>query len=265
MAAKLSDEERAARAEARAEKYRLAKEAREAKRQANREAWNSNPANANNVWRAEQDELKAAAEIGFTDEPEPIDKGSLSLLRAIMLDDDEPLHTRIFAAETVLQYELAPDALASGSAEPVAATSYRFLRAVLDSPDTPRSLRLRSLRNIAAIENARAARVDGDQLAGKRDLLLALVNGERRRVLRDAGCGPGAAGWALSSADDVEWPEGWPGSWAWPPPDFGLRLDAAKLHPRSEGDREAWRAALRSVRARNRVDDWDRDIVASAA
>ena len=272
MPAKLTEAESLARAEARAEARRVAveqrKEAkrreREARSAANKAAWASDPRNVNHT-RAEAKATVIAVPLDPEPEPGRGDNRALDRLRAIMGNPDHPLYRRIEAAEAVLQYELAPAALASGSAEPVAATALRFLRAIVDLADTPESLRFRALRCIAAIENARAARVDGDQLAGKRDLLLARVNSERRRVLIEAGCWPAADGWALSPGDDVPWPEGWPGSWAWPPPDSGVRLDAAKLHPRSEAAREAWRALLRSVRARNRVDDWDRDILASAA
>lgn len=259
----LSEAERTGRAEAKVEKQRLAREAKAAKRQANKDAWITHPANANAAWIERQIELKATVPLPI--EPiETADNGALGRLRAIMADQEQPLYRRIEAAETVLQYELAPASLASGpSTGEVAAGSLRFLRAAIDLPDTPDALRFRALRCVAAIENARAARVDGDTLAVKRELLLALVNAERRRSLIECGSWPpSAAGWSLSLADAVEWPEGWPGSWQWPPGDFGERLDAAKLRPPAErqADREAFRSKLRAVRATNRVDAWQAGV-----
>ena len=86
-----------------------------------------------------------------------------------------------------------------------------------------------------------------------------MANAERRRSMIETGAWPPAdASWCLTLADVLNRePQG---SGPWPPGDIGGLLDAAKLRPQAkrEADREAFRAKLRSVRATNRVDDWDR-------
>jgi len=253
----LSEAERAARAEAKVEKQRLAREAKAAKRQANKEAWITHPANANAAWIERQIELKATLPLPI-DPIETAGNGALGRLRAIMADQEQPLYRRVEAAETVLKYELAPAALASGpSTGEVAAGSLRFLRAVVELPDTPDPIRLRALCCVAAIENARAARVDGDQTAAKHETWIAMVNAERRRSMIEAGAWPPSdAGWCLTSADILNRePEG---SGPWPPGDIGGLLEKAKLRSKAkrEADREAFRAKLRQVQATNRTDDW---------
>ena len=261
----LSDDEKAARAEVRriaVEKRKEEKrQEREARSAANKAAWASDPRNVNYV-RAE---AKAAAVPLPIEADAPADNGALGRLRAIMADAEQPLYRRVEAAETVLKYELAPAALASGPGTgEVAAGSLRFLRAVVDLPDTPDPMRLRALCCVAAIENARAARIDRDQAAVKRETWIAMVNAERRRTMIETGAWPPAdVGWCLTLADVLNRePEG---SGPWPPGDIGGLFDAAKLRPqaRRDADREASRAKLRSVRATNRTDDWRAGITPS--
>ena len=89
--------------------------------------------------------------------------------------------------------------------------------------------------------------------AAKRELLIALINAERVRTFRAAGVWFEAVktdAWALKNGDDFPWPAGWPGDWAWPPATFWVALDQAH-------DVATFREQLRSIRARNRADDWE--------
>lgn len=146
-----------------------ARAVKEAKRAANRAAWARDPRNAN-FQREQMLETVVVPEV--IPKPAPVDTSSLGRLRAIMADTGAPLHRRLDSAEVILTYELAPGALAAAPPEQeVAAVSYRFMQACVDADSTPEPLRFRALRSIAAIENARASRVDTEQMAMKRQLL----------------------------------------------------------------------------------------------
>jgi hypothetical protein len=90
----------------------------------------------------------------------------------------------------------------------------------------------------------------------KRCLLCALVNAERIRVLRAAGVWPAAVesgdDWSLKPADSFDWLPGWPGGWPFPPPSFATEFGYV-----DDTRNEAFRAALRSIRATNRPDQWE--------
>ena len=185
---------------------------------------------------------------------------SLSKMRQIMLDDSVGLNRRLDAAEVCLDHELGPGAGVGVPPDEIASQAYQFCRAVADSnaPETPR---FRALRAMVRIENVRkTVQNSSTQYGEKRELLRCLVNAERRRLLAECGrWPPGTDGWALRSNDTFDWPEGWPGDWAWPPADCGERLDAARCKPATElqGSIAGFRAKLRAVRATNRRDHWE--------
>jgi hypothetical protein len=90
------------------------------------------------------------------------------------------------------------------------------------------------------VENARAAiKSNAASHQAKRELLVALINAERRRAMREKGQWPPPVGtrWALSVADDFAQPAGWPGTWPWPPPNIAENLE-------KEADVEWFRDAI---------------------
>jgi hypothetical protein len=180
---------------------------------------------------------------------------SLAALRAIMADPDTPLHRRLDAAEVVLAFELGPGAAVGADIDQIAAGSYQFLNAVIDTAGTPEALRFRCLKMIASVENARAASKNTvAEHAAKRALLLKLVNSERVRTFRAAGVWSEAVrtdAWALKTSDDFPWPAGWPGDWPWPPASFSTALE-------NVFGVTAFKEQLRAVKATNRADDWER-------
>jgi len=180
---------------------------------------------------------------------------SLAALRTIMTDPDTPLHRRLDAAEVVLAFELGPGAAVGADIDQIAAGSYQFLNAVIDTAGTPEALRFRCLKMIASVENARAASKNTvAEHAAKRELLLKLVNSERVRTFRAAGVWSEAVktdAWALKNGDDFPWPADWPGDWPWPPASFSTALE--KVFGVT-----AFREQLRAVKATNRADDWER-------
>ena len=177
--------------------------ARAAKREANRRRWEADLTNANVRAAAE----KAAIQpIPIELPPTTAETGSLGALRAIMADQSAPLHRRLDAAEVVLTYELAPASLISVPTDQVAAASFLFMRAVADNPAAPDALRFRALKNIVAIENARASRTDPDTAVEARLRLISTINSHRRMALAQHNAWPPPAGvrWALAAADDVD-------------------------------------------------------------
>jgi hypothetical protein len=187
-------------------------------------------------------------------------------MRAIMADPEVPLYRRLDAAEVVLTYELGPGAAVGVDPEQIAATSFRFLKTAVDAAETPEALRFRALKSIVAIENRRKSAGQGsDQFALKRELQLRLINAARRHILIEAGVWVDVVRrserWSLTLDDDFDWLPGWPGSWVWPPPDLAARIERAKKQLSQKATvahSDAFRVALRAVRARNRVDDWER-------
>jgi hypothetical protein len=228
------------------EGWETAKEAKAQRRAQNRAVWANSPRNA-----------AAARGIAAEIPVEPVEdsngSGSLTALRKIMGDVAAPLHRRIDAAETVISFELAPGAAANVEPDLVASVSYKFLQNVVASPDTPDALRFKALRLLASVENQRAQlRSTSASLHAKRELLVGLCNAQRRALMFEAGRWPPPVGarWALTLADDITWPEGWPGMWSWPP---DTSMAAAYSSP---GD--VIRTHFGTIRARNRVDDFDR-------
>jgi hypothetical protein len=63
--------------------------------------------------------------------------------------------------------------------------------------------------------------------------------------------------WALRAEDTFDWPSGWPGAWQWPATSCSKELQNGR-------DIEAFRRELLSVKARNRLDDWERFLTCSA-
>jgi hypothetical protein len=221
------------------------------RRRQNREAWANSPQNAAN---RHKDTYGATAPEIAIEANGAGGSRSLAALRTIMADPDTPLHRRLDAAEIVLTYELGPGAAVGADVDQIAAGSYQFLNAVIDTPGTPEALRFRCLKMIASVENARAASKNTiAEHAAKRALLVALVNNERVRTIRAAGVWSEAVktdAWALMSSDDFPWLEGWPGDWPWPPATFSTALEQAF-------DVTAFREQLLAVRARNRADRWE--------
>lgn len=262
LTAEQRDERIAARARVLAERRRE----REARRTENKNGWPRNVHNAN--YRHEQEREALIIEA---DEPAP--GNSLDHLRQLMECSETPVGQRISCAEGLLAYETAPGsmALAPASAEAIAAGSaYTFLKRIAATPGLAQPLLVKVLRLLASVEAIRASRIDPDQLGEKRELLRCLVNAERRRWLREAGRLPAGRlphepgripppdGYALTASDQFGWPPGWPGSWSWPPDNFGDLLDAARAKPAAQldADLEACRERLRAIRAVNRPDCW---------
>lgn len=239
--------------------------ARAARKQANREAWAADPRNAN----AQRAEVRAAA-IALEAEAaaETGDNRALSKLRRIMADINRPVHQRCEAASAVLLYELSPSSLANVPAgEPVAAASYRFLQAVADDPETPEPLRLKVLRDIAAIENARAARPpDPEKAEETRRLVIAMINGHRRMMLHKKGLSPSRTEWVIRADDVFDMPLDAPASPASATMTIADLLDHARALPVAEQQRqhEARRRRMLGVRIRSRLDPWD-EIMAGAS
>jgi hypothetical protein len=243
-----------------------ARKAKEQRRAANREAWANSPQNAAN---RHKDTFGAVAPEVVAEANGEGGSVSLAQMRAIMSDTVTPLYRRLDAAEVVLSFEPGPGAAVGVDPDEIAATSYRFLKAVADAVETPEALRFRALKSIVAIENRRKSAGQGsEQSALKRELQLRLVNAERRRMLVDAGV------WvddvarhrenrSLTLNDDFKWLPGWPGTWQWPPENFAERLALAKEQLAQNGTTggDEFRAKLRAVRARNRVDDCERLLV----
>jgi hypothetical protein len=219
------------------------------RRAAKSKAWHENPNNANNRIKARWDQIEAARIAADLTAETSGNSGSLNRLRAIMGNPDAPLYRRIEAAEITLGYELAPGALAGADPDAVAAGSYKFLKAVVSYPDIPEQLEMRVLKAIAQVENMRSQiRNAGEQLGMKRQMLVELVNTERRAALVARGAWPCAQRWWLDTADVFAWPPDWPGMWSWPPSAIAdsYRRDAA-----------SFRETLRAVRATSRDDPWD--------
>jgi hypothetical protein len=229
------------------EAWQEAKADKLARREANRNGWANSPKNAMAA-------RGIAAEIP-ADVEDDTASPSLSELRRIMADTSAPLHRRLDASEVILQFELPQGAAVGADVEQIGASSYKFLRAASTDPGTPDALKFKALRLLAGIENARAStRSSAAELFAKREILIGLVNSERRRALVASGMWPPPGGvehWYLDMSDTIAWPPGWPGLCQWPP--------ASIAHNYKSGDPTAFRAQLRQVVATNRPDDfWSR-------
>jgi hypothetical protein len=228
------------------EAWAEARKAKDERRKANREKWAKR-----RDW-SDDNEHKADVAIEANGAG---GSRSLAALRTIMADPDTQLHRRLDAAEVVLTFELGPGAAVGADVDQIAAASYLFLNAIIDTPGVPEALRFRALKMIASVENARAASKNTvAEHAAKRQLLVALINAERVRAFRAAGMWSEAVKadqWALRLGDDFAWPEGWPGSWQWPPATFvGALQDPQNV---TEFTRQ-----LLAIRATNRADDWEK-------
>jgi hypothetical protein len=234
--------------------------AKAAERERNRAAWRADPSNGNNRHTREQEKLKAARLEATPISDNERSSASLQRLKWIMADPGTPLYRRLDCAELVLSYELGPGAVAGLDPDEVGADSYRFLRAVSENDDTPEPLKFRSLKAIVAVENARAAiRNASEALVAKKHLLIALVNGERKRAMHINNAWPPPKGscWWVNSSDTIPWPRGWPGLWSWPLTAMAPAYGA--------GDATMLRAELLAIKATNRIDDWDTLLTAPTA
>jgi len=244
------------------EAWQTARQEKLARRERNREEWRRSKAN---VMSAGEEAIDAIAPEVAVDPSGNNGSRSLRKMREIMSNPNTALHRRIDAAEVVLAFELAPGAAIGADVDQIAAGSYKFLNAVIDTPGTPEALRFRALKLIASIENQRAAtRNTAADFATKRYLLINLVNSERQRLFRTAGRWPAIvssdAQWAISPSDDFEPPKGWFDSdWKWPVATFAAQLERS-CDPAAVEANEAFRLSLRSVRATNRRDDWERHL-----
>jgi hypothetical protein len=218
----------------------------------NAKRWADSPANANNLHKL----TRAAVAPEIPTEPVDDAPGSASLvqMRALMGDASTPLYRRLDAAECVLVYELGAGAGVGLDPADIAASSFRFLKAVADDENVPESLRFRALKSVLAIENTRKTAFQGSlQYAAKKELQLRLINSARIDAMKRAGRWPPAPGaeWALDSSDEVGWLPGWPGDWAWPPRSIHAAIDR-------RDNVDALRDRLLAMRATNRIDDFDR-------
>lgn len=168
-----------------------------AKRVRNQSRWAVDPRNAN--YQRDQPADVSVDDVAEIDDAEPLDIDSLDALRAIMADRNASAVRRISAAEAVLAYELAPGALARADGQPIASGAYRFLKTVAHLPSVPEGARFRALTCLAQIENARASRVDPAAIAAEREIIVQMVNSQRRNALQAAGAWPPAGhGWRLT-------------------------------------------------------------------
>jgi hypothetical protein len=122
------------------EAWREAQKAKDERRKENREKWAKR-----RDW-SDDNEHKIAVAIEANGAG---GSRSLAALRTIMADPDTPLHRRLGAAEVVLAFELGPGAAVGADVDKIAAGSYQFLNAVIDTPGTPEALRFRCLKMIA--------------------------------------------------------------------------------------------------------------------
>jgi hypothetical protein len=223
-----------------------ARKAKDERRKSNRAKWSER-----RDWTDDNKVIAPAIALESTEETNT--SGSLAELRKIMADVAAPLHRRIDAAETVISFELAPGAAADLEPDLVASVAYKFLQSVVASSQTPDALKFKSLRLLASVENQRAQlRSTSASLHAKRELLVGLCNAQRVQQLVGAKRWPPPTGaqWALTLADDIAWPEGWPGAWSWP---LNTSLAAAFSKPSN-----AVRANFGAIRAKNRQDEFDR-------
>jgi hypothetical protein len=208
-----------------------------------------------------QAEEEAALTLATPVEPSTESNGnSLGELRRLMADVKQPLFRRIDCAEVILGFEIAPGAAAGVEPEQIAAGSFRFLKAVIEAPGTPEALRFRCLKLVAAVENARAAaKSDAVTNEAKRRLLIALCNSERQLALRRAKRWNAVLNeqWWIGPADQIDWPPGWPGDWPFPSQSFATQLEHS-CDPEALERTTAFRQWLRSAKAKNREDNWDR-------
>jgi hypothetical protein len=231
-----------------AEGWEKAKEEKAKRRAENRERWRTR-----RDW-SDDNKHKIAVEVEDPSGKEGVST-SLQRLRSIMADPNVALHRRLDAAEVILTFELGPGAGVGVDPDQIAAASFKFLRAVSDDATTPDALKFRALKSIVGIENARVAAKSGAEAnIAKRQLVINLVNSVRSRLYREAGVWPvvvaSGSDWGLQWEDDFPWPSEWPGDWAWPATGFNAKLQ--------HGVSQSFLVELRSIRARNRADDWEK-------
>lgn len=187
------------------------------KRAVNRKAWLDDPRNAAFPWRRAQMEMRAAldapaAEVQTEEPAEPLGSDSLGRMRAIMLDATATLGRRLDAAETLSMYELGIAGAVGVAPDEIAASSHKFLRAVVDAEQTPDAARYRALKALIIIENRRAAaRSSSDSHRQHREMLRRIINAARSAELRRAGTWQDVVDrgeeWALTTADTFDEPE----------------------------------------------------------
>jgi hypothetical protein len=235
---------------------------KEAKRRANIAAWAASPQNANNIRTTTVEAV--VPEIGVdSTEADDADVSSLGKLRKLMGDPRIPLFRRVDSAEVIVGFELSAGGAAGVDPDQVASSSFKFLRLVADDNNTPEPIKFKCLKLLAGIENARASiKNTVAEHVAKRRLLIELINSERQRHIRAAGRWPAIvssdAEWAISPSDDFEPPSGWfDSSWSWPVAAFAAQLERS-CDPAAAEANEAFRLQLRSIRATNRRDDWER-------
>jgi len=189
---------------------------KEARRRENRAAWLNSPNNTHVQWRRAEEEMRAALDAGVdvqVEEPaEPLGSDSLGRMRAIMLDATATLGRRLDAAETLSMYELGIAGAVGVARDEIAASSHKFLRAVVDAEQTPDAARYRALKALIVIENRRAAaRSSSDNHRQHRELVRRQVNAARSKALREAGTWQDVidrgAEWALTTSDSFDEPE----------------------------------------------------------
>jgi len=233
-----------------------ARKAKAERRRQNREDWQKSRVNSN---QRRERVLEATVEVSaepIADDDAMADSASLRRLRKIMLDDQAALHRRIDASEIVLSYELGPGAVAGVAPDEIAAVSYQFLKQVIDDTNVPEALSFRALALVAKVENTRAQiKNAGEMVREKRELLCNLINSARRMALYRAKCWPPPRDvqWFVTLADNIPLPGSWVGM-VWPP---------VITSPSYRRDAERFHEELRSMRASNRDDDWEKLLPAA--
>jgi hypothetical protein len=174
---------------------------RAAKKEANRQRWDTDPRNAN----IRHTEALAAIEADLSP-AERID--ALDRLRAIMLDQSVPLARRLRAGAAILRYEVPPGGAAGRDPDEITSSAYRFFAAV-STADVADEMRQVALENLVVIENLKAARHDPDAAAEARERIVAMVNAARRLELMQSGNWPPdpTVQWYLKLHDAFETPE----------------------------------------------------------
>lgn len=169
--------------------------ARAAKREANRARWEQSEHNAN----VRHTKARAAVRVDLP----KTGADALDRLKLIMADPEVPLSRRLRAASTVLKFELPAGALSGGNEPPEIGCAYRFFSAIAAAPEVSAEHRQVALEHLAEIENARAQRTDLEAEAARHELLIAMINSERRLALSAAGNWPVPRGvrWWLSDGD----------------------------------------------------------------
>jgi hypothetical protein len=227
------------------EGWARAREAKDQRRAENRAKWAQRRDWSTNT------EHRADIEIPITPVPDEAQStGAMAQLRAILADTQAHTHERIKSARILLDYEVTSGAASRIDYNMIDSPAYQFLRLTADDPKTPRPLKFQCLESLLPIENLKKPKADPDQQRQIHEFRVELVNAERRTAYAEVGLRWSAAN-RLLTTDDFEWPE----------PELPALVPFARILELPEAEQAAraaaTRAQLRSVRARNRPDNWE--------